>query len=128
MLQDIRLGRFKPDDRRVQRIAEQTQSKEEFAFLSDDGGNASDSDDFEASDLDRNPMGLEPNRTAFDDLTLEAACNSMVHIHSGVLHVLTDGETHFVCGRKKTKNYKGIDESSLPTDIPVCIQCAKSLP
>ena len=30
-------------------------------------------------------MGLEPERTAFDDLSLEAVFNSLVHIHSGVL-------------------------------------------
>ena len=72
-------------------------------------------------------MGLEPERTAFDDLSLEAVFNSLVHIHSGVLHVSSHGASHFACGRKKTSNYKPLEETSFPTDVPVCIQCAKSL-
>ena len=74
-----------------------------------------DSDDCSVADLDRTGMGLEPERTAFDDLTIDNACNSLVHIHSG-------------CGRKRTKNYRELERTSVPTDIPVCIQCAKSLP
>ena len=87
-----------------------------------------DSDDCSVADLDRSDMGLEPERTAFDDLTIDNACNSLVHIHSGVLHVLNVGGASFVCGRKRTKNYCELERTSVPTDIPVCIQCAKSLP
>ena len=128
MLQDIRAGRFKPDDRRVQRIAEQSKANDCLDYLSDDEVEASDSDDFSADDLERSPMGLEPSRTAFDDLTLESVCNSRIHVHSGVLHVFDPGSATFACGRKRTANYRKIDDGAFPTDVPVCIQCAKSLP
>ncbi len=128
MLQDIRVGHFKPDDRRVQRIAEQSGAVDHKDFLTEEECGSDDSDDFMAADLDRGPMGLEPKRTAFDDLSLESVCNSMVHVHSGVLHVYSSGSSNFVCGRKKTSNYKPIDEATFPTDVPVCIQCAKALP
>ena len=127
MLQDIRAGDFKPDDRRVQRIAEQSGAAGRNDFLIEAEDGSEDSDDFSAADLERGPMGLEPERTAFDDLSLEAVCNSLVHIHSGVLHFSSHGASHFECGRKKTSNYKPLEETSFPTDVPVCIQCAKSL-
>ncbi len=87
-----------------------------------------DSDDCSAADLERSSTGLEPERTAFDDLTLENVCSSLIHIHSGVLHILSEGGATFVCGRKRTSNYREVDRASFPIDIPVCIQCAKSLP
>ena len=127
MLQDIRAGDFRPDDRRVQRIAEQSGAVGRDDFLTEAGDGSEDSEDFSAADLERGPMGLEPGRTAFDDLTLEAVSNSLVHVHSGVLHVLSQVASHFACGRKKTTNYKPLEETSFPTDVPVCIQCAKSL-
>lgn len=125
MLQDIRNSKFKPDDSRVRRIAEQTAEVIEEVQVSE---SEPDSDDCSVADLDRSDMGLEPERTAFDDLTIDNACNSLVHIHSGVLHVLNVGGATFVCGRKRTKNYCELERTSVPTDIPVCIQCAKSLP
>ena len=85
MLQDIRAGDFRPDDRRVQRIAEQSGAVGRNDFLTEAEDGSEDSDDFGAADLERGPMGLEPGRTAFDDLTLEAVSSSLVHIHSGVL-------------------------------------------
>ena len=128
MLQEIRAGVFKPDDRRVQRIAEQSGALNCDDYLTEEEDGSEGSDDFSAADLKRGPMGLEPSRTAFDDLTLEAVCNSMVHIHSGVLRVFSAGSSTLVCGRKMTSNYKSVDEATFPTDVPVCIQCAKALP
>ena len=124
MFQDIRKNKFKPDDSRVRRIAEQSAEVIDEVQVSE---SEPDSDDCSVADLDRTGMGLEPERAAFDDLTIDNACNSLVHIHSGVLHVLNDGGASFVCGRKRTKNYRELERTSVPTDIPVCIQCAKSL-
>ena len=61
MLQDIRAGRFKPDDRRVQRIAEQSKADDGLEYLSDSENGDSASDDFSAEDLERSPTGLEPS-------------------------------------------------------------------
>jgi len=116
MFQDIRKNKFKPDDSRVRRIAEQSAEVIDEVQVSE---SEPDSDDCSVAGLDRTGMGLEPERTAFDDLTIDNACNSLVHIHSGVLHVLNDGGASFVCGRKRTKNYRELERTSVPTDIPV---------
>ena len=125
MLQDIKTGSFRPDDNRAQRIARQVNvSTGEPQFLESEP----DSDDCTSEDLARDDMGLEPDRMIFDDLPLEAVARSLVHSYSGVLHVLNAEETHFICGRMKTKNYEHVKQTCFATDIPVCIQCAKSLP
>ncbi len=63
MLQDIRVGDFKPDDRRVQRIAEQSGATGRDDFLTEAEDGSEDSDDFSAVDLERGPMGLKPSMT-----------------------------------------------------------------
>ena len=108
MFQDIRKNKFKPDDCRVRRIAEQSAEVIEEVQVRE---SEPDSDDCSVADLDRTGMGLEPERTAFDDLTIDNACNSLVPIHSGVLHVLNDGGASFVCGRKRTKNYRELERT-----------------
>ena len=62
MLQDIRAGDFKPDDRRVQRIAEQSGAAGRNDFLIEAEDGSEDSDDFSAADLERGPNGARTGK------------------------------------------------------------------
>ena len=130
MFQDVKSGAFRPDDTRVQRLSASIgltkPDDEPGPFESDSGesGSGPESDCGEG-EANRTAMSLEPSRVPFDDLALESVVDSKVHISSGVLH-LTGKNGFFLCGRKITVNYEDIGNTSLATDVPVCMQCAKA--
>ena len=126
MIRDIRRKIFKPDQPRVQRLADLVAAncdldEHPHIMVQSDG----DSEDLDESDLVRDDLPDQP-RVQFDDLTLNVVKKCRIHSNSGVCHILDD-HVKFRCGRKVTRNYQDIVAGTTMADVPICLQCSKSL-
>ena len=125
MIKDIRKKKFKPDQPRVQRLADLVAAEcdlDEHPHVMVQ----SDSEDDDPDELDLRRDDLpDQARVNFDDLTLNAVRNCRIHRYSGVGHIL-DTDSKFRCGRKATRNYHDIVAGATLADIPICLQCTRS--
>ena len=126
MIKDIRRKKFKPDQPRVQRLADLVAASGDLEehphiMVESDG----DPEDLDEGDLVREDLPGYP-RTHFDDLTLDVLKKCRIHINSGVCRILAD-EAKFKCGRKSTRNYQDIVAGTTMADVPICLQCSKSM-
>jgi len=124
MIRDIRKKKFKPDQPRVQRLADLIAAECDLdehphVMVESDSGD----DDPVETDLQIDDLP-DQARVNFDDLTLNAVRNCRIHRYSGVGHIL-DTDSKFRCGRKVTRNYHDIVAGTTLADIPICLQCTK---
>ena len=126
MIKDVRKKKFKPDQPRVQRLADLVAANSDLdehphIMVESD----SDPEDLGECDLVREDIPGHP-RTHFDDLTLDVVKRCRIHINSGVCHILAD-DAKFKCGRESTRNYHDIVAGTTMADVPICLQCSKSI-
>ena len=126
MIRDIRKKKFKPDQSRVQRLADLVAANGDldehpYVMVESDG----DSEDLDEGDLAREDLPGH-TRISFDDLTLNVVKNCRIHLNSGVCHILAD-DFKFKCGRKSTRNFHDIVAGTTMADVPICLQCSRSL-
>lgn len=117
---DIRHRTFKPDASRAERLAALVPDvPEEFQR---DAGFESE-DDINEADIDRAPIQRESNIN-WDDVAVGVLARVRIHVHSGVVHVLSEADRRrFKCGRKFTANFQDLPANVNYSDIPACKQC-----
>eukprot|EP00434_Breviolum_minutum_P029829 symbB.v1.2.026372.t1/scaffold2629.1/size74438/2 len=126
MIKDIRKKKFKPDQPRIQRLPDLVAASGDLdehphIMVESDG----EDEDPDETDLVRSDLP-DHVRMSFDDLTLKAIKNCRIHRNSGVCHILDD-DSKFKCGRKSTRNYHDIAAGTTIADVPICLQCTRSL-
>jgi len=125
MIKDIRRKKFKPDQPRIQRLADLVAAGSDLDehphILVESDGEDEDPDE---ADLARGELPGHA-RVSFDDLTLSAVRKCRIHRNSGVCHILDD-DSKFKCGRKSTRNYHDITVGTTIADVPICLQCTRS--
>ena len=125
MIRDIRKKKFKPDQSRVQWLADLVAANgdmDDYIMVESDG----DSEDLDEGDLAREDLPGH-TRISFDDLTLNVVKNCRIHLNSGVCRILAD-DFKFKCSRKSTRNYHDIVEGTTVADVPICLQCSMVCP
>ena len=116
MFYDVRHHVFKPDASRAERPAMNIAGEETHQ------GEESE-DDIVEGDIGRTPASTGVS-TNWNGVTLDVLKRLRIHLHSGVVHVISEADCHrFKCGRKHTQNFDEIPADTNYADLPACKQC-----